>query len=182
MQYLCLLLTPFCFLVAGPAVVASPTAKVRSSSNPACTTNTALQELQQNSVSALSFLLHLHSSHDLDPHCFRPQSKADFVSQPRHPGKFTLFSHAPLTDRRIYRTSSITSTATATYTVYPGGRHLESISIAPFVDNEPATLVSSACSCLSLAAPTTTITASESTVVSPGSFLSVAQLHLPTTF
>jgi hypothetical protein len=43
--------------------------------------------------------------------------------------------------------SRITETATATKTVYPDGRHLESISLIPIVTQFPAQRVSDACEC-----------------------------------
>ena len=60
----------------------------------------------------------------------------------------------------------MTSTVTSVISNYPNGVHLQSLSKPSFLISYSATRISSGCSCLSLTPPTTTITATGSTVVS----------------
>lgn len=61
----------------------------------------------------------------------------------------------------------VTSTSTLTQSVYPDGRVLEELNFPTFVSSYPASRVSSGCSCLLGPHPTTTLTSSGSTIVSP---------------
>ena len=60
---------------------------------------------------------------------------------------------------------SVTTTATATYTVYPGGRKLELHPLPSYLYQYGILRASSACSCFSVKAPTSTVTATKSVVV-----------------
>ena len=81
----------------------------------------------------------------------------------------------------IYNTYSVSSTVTlSAYLVYPDGTHLESVAIPTFISTYPVSRISSACSCLSLPQPFTTVTVTQSTQVrlpSPFSISTAEELN-----
>ncbi|KAI9696479.1 MAG: hypothetical protein M1836_005757 [Candelina mexicana] len=80
------------------------------------------------------------------------------------------FNHIPTATVTVTPTTAHpvvkTTTVTFTRTVYPNGRALESITLPYYVQNYPATRVSSGCSCLSVTPSTVTVITTLPTITS----------------